>query len=64
MKQVVVTVDKNGKTKIEVNGAKGASCLRVVEDLTRALQAQVVDDQKKPDFFVEETAADFVTSGR
>lgn len=51
MKQVTVLIDKTGKAVISVDGVAGPGCTNIVEDLTKALQAKVLDDQKTAEFY-------------
>jgi hypothetical protein len=60
MKQVTVTVSKQGVASIETSGFQGNGCTDIIEGVTRALGAQVVSDDKKPEFFVEDCQADHV----
>jgi len=63
MKKVIVKIDSKGKSTIEVSGTPGASCLTVVESITKALGAKVVDDKKTPEFFEAETIDNSIYSG-
>jgi len=49
--EVVVTVDPQGLTTIEVNGVQGPSCAVQTDALIRSLGGTVVSDQKKPEFY-------------
>ena len=50
MKQIVVTIDTDGNSKVEAVGFSGSGC----QDATKAIEAAlggVSDDVKKPEFF-------------
>lgn len=55
MRKVVVTVDKKGKTTVAVEGVAGAGCTDILDRVTSALKANVVDEQKTAEFYEEET---------
>lgn len=57
MKKVTVAVHKDGKATIDVDGVVGGSCATIVEEISRALNARTVSDDKKPDFYVEQTVS-------
>lgn len=54
MTQVTVLIDKKGKATISVDGVVGSGCTKIVEDLTKSLQAKVLDDQKTAEFYCTE----------
>lgn len=64
MKKVIVKIDKNGKSTIEVSGTPGASCLTVVNKITTALGAKVEDEKKTPEFYAEETISNTLYTGK
>jgi hypothetical protein len=54
MKQVVVSIGKNGVARVELDGFVGEGCGKVVEDITSALSGVVLDDTKKAEFYTDE----------
>ena len=49
--EVVVTINPDGTTNIEVNGAVGAECSDVTKALTKALGGETLSDTKKPEYY-------------
>lgn len=63
MREVVVRVKKDGSTTIDMNGFTGKGCDGVKEALLQALQQKVVSDDKKPEYFVEDTVQEELRAG-
>jgi hypothetical protein len=62
--EIIISFSKDGTPSIEVKGVKGSSCLKLTEDLERALGA-VENRQKKPEFRQEtETGAHLRVGGK
>ena len=59
--EVVVNVNPDGSTEIEVNGVKGEGCTKYTDAVIKALGGDVTSDEKKPDFY--EKADDNVKVG-
>jgi len=49
IEEVRVTVDKDGKVRIEVSGVKGQACLDVTRGLEAALGGQVEERRMTPE---------------
>lgn len=64
MKKVTVSVDKNLKTTVETEGFQGSGCADVIDGVQRAMAAQTVKDDKKPEFYAEICATDGVRTGQ
>lgn len=50
MKEIILTVDMDGKSKIETKGFKGKACLQASKFLEDAL-GESRDEQFKPEYF-------------
>lgn len=46
MRELIVTIDKDGTPTIEVKGVKGQQCLNLTQDIEKALGGKVLD--RKP----------------
>lgn len=46
--EVVVTVDENCETTVDVNGTVGRDCERYTNAITEELGGAVISEQKKP----------------
>ncbi|MBN2006467.1 MAG: DUF2997 domain-containing protein [Anaerolineae bacterium] len=59
--QVIITINKEGQTAIEVNGVKGAPC----RDLTAKLRAlgKVENDDNTPEYYEEASVTDVAGVG-
>lgn len=53
--EIVVTIDKGGKTEMDLNGFKDSSCLAETEAIKKALDAKVITSNKKPEAYQKET---------
>lgn len=62
VKQVVVTVAKDGKITTEVNCVKGQGCTDILAALQEAMGAAKLSDEKKAEFY-EAVPAGTVTTG-
>lgn len=52
--EIEVVIEADGTSKIEVTGMVGQGCSLHVNALTKALGGEVVQDEKKPEFFQAE----------
>jgi hypothetical protein len=50
MKEIILTVDIDGKSKIETKGFKGKACLQASKFLEQALGTET-DNQFKPEYY-------------
>lgn len=50
MKEIILTVDIDGRTKLETKGFKGKACLKASKFLKDAL-GESRDEQFKPEYF-------------
>lgn len=50
MKEIILTVDMDGKSKIETKGFKGKACLKASKFLEEALGTGT-DNQFKPEYY-------------
>ena len=55
MKQIEVIIDSNGEVTIDVNGVSGPACENYIKALTDALEAEIISDDKKPEYFVTDS---------
>ncbi len=51
MAKVVVTVGKDGKTKIEVDGVVGPGCTDVTKAITDSMKAKVLETDLKDAYY-------------
>ena len=51
MKQVKLSIDKNGKATIETAGYVGGECKDVIAQVQKAMGAQTLEEETKPEFF-------------
>lgn len=51
MKQITVTVNRDGTTEIDVNGVKGTGCEKYTQAVLKALGGVVISDEKKPEYY-------------
>lgn len=51
MPELVVTVEKDGKTRIEVNGEQGAVCTDMTKTLAANMRLAVLTEELKPEFY-------------
>lgn len=54
MAKVVVTVGKDGKTKIEVDGVVGPGCTTVTKAITDSMSAKVLKTDLKDSYYETE----------
>lgn len=54
-KTVTVDIAENGEIKIEVDGVQGKSCDTITGALLKSLEAEVISDDKKPEYFAQES---------
>lgn len=52
MEEIIITIDKTGKSKVTVNGVKGASCTDLTKKLESAM-GSIVADKKTAEFYQE-----------
>lgn len=53
-KEIVVTIERDGTSKVEANGFKGKGCAEATQSIELVLAGNdpsARSDQKKPDFF-------------
>lgn len=55
MKQIKITLHKDGTQKVEVLGAVGAECVELTEQLERRLGVQEGQRELKPEYHETET---------
>ena len=53
-KSVTVDIDENGEITIEVDGVVGDSCSVHTGAILKALDADVISDDKKPEYYAQE----------
>lgn len=51
MKKVTLSIDKNGKATIETAGYTGGACKDVIAQVQKAMGAQALSEENKPEFF-------------
>jgi len=51
--KVTVTIDKDGKVRIDVDGVQGSSCKDITGAVTKALGGTVVSSTDKPEMYYE-----------
>jgi hypothetical protein len=49
LQEIDVFIEKDGRVRIEVRGAKGGACLDLTRDLEAALGGQIEDRQMTPE---------------
>ena len=49
--EVTVTIEPDGKSRIEVDGAVGGSCEDITTALTEALGGKTISEVKKPEYY-------------
>lgn len=55
MKQITVTINRDGTTEIDVNGVKGSGCEQYTQAILKALGGVVISDEKKPEYYEQST---------
>ena len=55
-KEVDVLIDEDGTITIEVNGVVGPGCTEYTDALIKALDGDVISDNKKPEFYQKDKA--------
>jgi hypothetical protein len=55
---VEVTITPDSAITIEVDGAEGTSCDMSTGAILKALEAEVISDDKKPEYYSQESVAD------
>lgn len=51
---VEITIDENGEITFEMNGFNGKGCAELTKKLTKAMNATVVSNKKKAEFYKPE----------
>jgi hypothetical protein len=51
--QVIVTIFKDGRVKVEVNGVVGGACKDITKAITDALSGNIVSSVDKPEMYYE-----------
>jgi hypothetical protein len=51
LQEIEVFIDKDGKVRIEVRGAKGMSCLDLTKDLEEALGGEIEEREMTPEAY-------------
>ena len=54
-KSITVDINEDGTIKIEVDGVVGSSCDVHTGALLKALDAEVISDDKKPEYYAQES---------
>jgi len=54
MPEIVVTIDTDGTTEIEVNGHSGPGCADLTKAVAKALQGDTKEERRKPEYFQQE----------
>ena len=54
-KSVTVDINEDGSIKIEVDGVVGNSCDVITGKLLKSLDADVISDDKKPEYYAQES---------
>lgn len=52
--EVVVTIKPDGALELDVVGASGSSCEKVIGDLLASLGVEVTASRRKPEYYVQE----------
>ncbi len=55
--ELKITISDTGEVQIEVEGVKGAKCLKITEDIEAAL-GEVLQREKKSEFYQQDTTTD------
>ena len=51
MKKVTVRIGEDGTVVVDVNGVVGKGCEKYTEAIKKALSAEVISDDKKPEYY-------------
>ena len=51
MKEVTVTINRDGTVEVDVNGVQGSGCQDYTDAVLKALGGEVIKDEKKPEFY-------------
>ena len=60
--KIEVTINEDGTVDIDVNGVQGKACEKYTDALRQALDATVLSDNKKPEYYQVETTKVKVTN--
>tara|TARA_B100000287_G_scaffold398116_1_gene415257 strand:- start:250 stop:441 length:192 start_codon:yes stop_codon:yes gene_type:complete len=52
--KIEVTINEDGTVDIDVNGVQGRACEKYTDALRQALDATVLSDNKKPEYYQAE----------
>lgn len=63
MKEVRLSIDKNGKATIETAGFVGGECKDVIGLVQKAMGAATIAEETKPEYFGDVTVGDTVQQG-
>ena len=51
MKTVKVTIKPGGEIEVDVDGVKGSGCEKYTEAVLKAVNGDVIKDEKKPEYY-------------
>jgi len=60
MRSITVDISPDGTIDIDIDGIQGKGCKDYSKALIDALEAEVIEDEEKPDYYAQESVPDMV----
>lgn len=61
--EITITIDKQGRTEMEVDGVKGQSCTNLTEKLVEAIGFRV-SEELKPEYYARDGQVEIRNRGK